>query len=727
MISGNITFINDYYNPSGDMTPLIGSAKLLFTSVLVLIFSLIFQNPLTAQDKKVIELRSIPREGLLLNKGWKHQVGDQKDWADPNFNDDDWGSIDPVVDIHELPVLWKKSIVWFRLHLYIDSSLSGDLAMTVAHAGASEFYLDGKLIRRFGVISSKPEEIIAYNPNWEFPNAFPIIRPGLHVLAVRYSLEPDIFYSTEWNNSNVGLRVTVNSFRNAQQNYYNDVIYNEKSSAFRVSAYLLLTVIFLAFYISNRKLKTNLLFFIYALAWTLVWKGFDWVPPTVKHYYYIANASLILQLFAWFIYLTAFYNLFGQRKNWTFYFLIVFGLLCIPLGMFVYSGGWEVYAVMFITLADAEILRISILSLRRGVKGAGIIVMGAAICLVMWALFNVPIILNTTFFGINPWVFFNTHHLSIPVAVTIYLGYNLGLINRSLENKLDEIKILSTEKEQILTSQKELLEEQVTQRTSELQNTIRELKSTQSQLIQSEKMASLGELTAGIAHEIQNPLNFVNNFSEINRELLHELKNGEEDLVNTILENNEKILWHGKRADAIVKAMLQHSHSGSGTKELTDINKLAEEYLRLAFHGMRAKDKSFSSEYHFTPDLNLNNIKVVPQDIGRVLLNLINNAFYAVREKASAGDPTYRPCVEVFTAREEGKIVITVKDNGTGIPLKILDKIFQPFFTTKPTGQGTGLGLSLAYDTITKGHGGELRVETEPEKGTTFIITLPVT
>ncbi|MCB2219041.1 MAG: hypothetical protein KQI35_01510 [Bacteroidetes bacterium] len=268
----------------------------------------------------------------------------------------------------------------------------------------------------------------------------------------------------------------------------------------------------------------------------------------------------------------------------------------------------------------------------------------------------------------------------------------------------------------------------------EIEKAYHELKTTQSQLIQSEKMASLGELTAGIAHEIQNPLNFVNNFSEVNRELIaelrEELENGNLEEVKEIagdLEQNEiKISHHGKRADDIVKGMLQHSRTSSGQKEPTDLNALADEYLRLSYHGLRAKDKSFNADFKLEADPNLPEINVVPQDIGRVLLNLINNAFYAVSEKAKQEKDEYKPAVVVSSKKLNDKIEIRVKDNGNGIPESVMDKIFQPFFTTKPTGQGTGLGLSMSYDIITKGHGGELIVSSELSKGSEFIIRLPL-
>jgi two-component system NtrC family sensor kinase len=266
---------------------------------------------------------------------------------------------------------------------------------------------------------------------------------------------------------------------------------------------------------------------------------------------------------------------------------------------------------------------------------------------------------------------------------------------------------------------------------NELESTLLSLKETQKKLIQSEKMASLGELTAGIAHEIQNPLNFVNNFSDVNKELIDELQadlssgnmQSATEIANSIKDNEEKINHHGRRAEAIVSGMLQHSRA-SGQKEPTDVNALVDEYLRLAFHGLRAKDKTFNSEIKTDFDPGIEKTRIVPQEIGRVILNLVSNAFYAVREKQKTINGNYEPCVTVQTKKINDKIEVAIKDNGNGISEKILDKIFQPFFTTKPTGQGTGLGLSMAYD-IVKAHGGEIKVETREGEGCEFVIQLP--
>jgi signal transduction histidine kinase len=350
----------------------------------------------------------------------------------------------------------------------------------------------------------------------------------------------------------------------------------------------------------------------------------------------------------------------------------------------------------------------------------------------------------------------------------------MWIINRKQRKALEQERLKAVAKEMEFKNSQLLkaeLERQVAERTveltqqkEELQQTLHELKAAQEQLIHAEKMASLGELTAGIAHEIQNPLNFVNNFSELNQELIAELKEeldkGNVDevklLVQDIAGNEAKINHHGKRADSIVKGMLEHSRSSAGEKEPTDINALADEYLRLSYHGLRAKDKSFNADFKTEFDLTLPPVKVVPQDMGRVLLNLINNAFYACSERSkkemavdnkmgkvgnvadsvsnfnnqkisplSEGVESFSPRVIVSSKKSGNKVEVSVSDNGTGIPKEIKDKIFQPFFTTKPTGVGTGLGLSLSYD-IVKAHRGNLKVESKDGVGTKFTIILPL-
>lgn len=333
-----------------------------------------------------------------------------------------------------------------------------------------------------------------------------------------------------------------------------------------------------------------------------------------------------------------------------------------------------------------------------------------------------------------------TFESAIVFSILWAIVYWISVKKQRKALETERLKAEEREKEfQISESLKAALEVQVLERTAaltkqkeELEEALLELKAAQVQLIQAEKMASLGELTAGIAHEIQNPLNFVNNFSELTNELINEMNEeidkGDYEEVKAlsvdIKENLEKINHHGKRADSIVKGMLMHSRTSSGQKDLTDINSLVDEFLRLSFHGLRAKDKSFNSDFKTNFEPSLPKVAVIPQDMGRVFLNLINNAFYAVNEKKKSS-PDFKPLVEVSTKNLGKSIQVTISDNGGGVPEHIKSKIFQPFFTTKPTGEGTGLGLSLSYD-IVKAHGGELMVESEDGEGTVFSIQLPV-
>ncbi|MGF7217050.1 signal transduction histidine kinase [Spirosoma lacussanchae] len=298
---------------------------------------------------------------------------------------------------------------------------------------------------------------------------------------------------------------------------------------------------------------------------------------------------------------------------------------------------------------------------------------------------------------------------------------------RKIEARKQELEYLVAQRTAEITSQKEELEQALT-----------ELKATQNQLIHSEKMASLGELTAGIAHEIQNPLNFVNNFAEVSVELIDEIADEHhkpnpdpqltDELLTDLRQNLQKISQHGSRASSIVRGMLQHSRASSGQREPTDLNALCEEYLRLAYHGLRAKDKTFNASFSTELDASLGLVTVVPQDLGRVLLNLYTNAFYAVQSRQKTAQEqasSYQPTVTVTTECIGNEVRIRVRDNGVGMPESILSKIFQPFFTTKPTGEGTGLGLSLSYDIITKGHGGTIEARSREGEGTEFIIELP--
>ncbi len=389
--------------------------------------------------------------------------------------------------------------------------------------------------------------------------------------------------------------------------------------------------------------------------------------------------------------------------------------------------------VLFLTVSIIVIIIVDLFKKRRFARLLTIAIFPLLLILISLFLWKRPPPLLADFF------FITIYWAVIVMSWSLFDRFKFVLNENALQALEKERMAREKEEErnQLIAAQKDELEKQVEDRTAELSRSIIELRQTQTQLIQSEKMASLGELTAGIAHEIQNPLNFVNNFSDVNTELIEELKSQkskvknerdeelENEILNDIAENEQKINHHGKRADAIVKGMLQHSRASSGKKELTDINALANEYLRLAYQGLRAKDPSFNVTIQTDFDESIGMIAMVPQDIGRVLLNLYSNAFYAASLPSKGGYNKNNPTVWVKTKKEDNKVVVSVRDNGPGISKNIVAKIFQPFFTTKPTGQGTGLGLSLSYDII-KAHGGELKVETKEGEGSVFIIKLSV-
>ncbi len=641
-----------------------------------------------AQKQTIFRIDSLPTQGILLDKNWKWHAGDNPDWAKADFDDSAWESIDPTKDIYDLPQIPKNGqIGWFRLRLSVDSAINQQMVLMIQQSGASEIYLNGKLIHQFGNLSTNSREIKAFNP-LEKPVSFPLQKDSLQVLAIRYALQPNVLYANHFGSQNKILSIVLISTEKAMDSYGKLSNFNNVWNSFSIGLNIILCILYFAFYLYYPKQKANLYFSIYCLfalminTFSMYWQNMNQVDGL----YWLKNLDLSVGVISSLFLLTAIYRLFEQKIDVFFAGLLLLGLVSILMAFGVYNWGW--------------------------VNGLYLNIIG---------------------------YLFAISQTGIPLAVAIYLGYDFALTNRLLQRKLAEVEELSAEKQQILSAQNETLEKQVKERTAELV-------ASQNQLIQKEKLASLGELTAGIAHEIQNPLNFVNNFSEMSVELAQELKEEAEkpeidkeliiDLANDLAQNQQKINHHGKRASSIVSGMLEHSRASTGERALTDINKLADEYLRLSYHGMRAKYKDFNSDYELIADEHLPLINIVPQDMGRVLLNLINNAFYAVHQRNNMVEtghalslPTqtqYQPTVIISVQHINNQIVIAIKDNGTGMSEATKSKIFQPFFTTKPTGEGTGLGLSLAYDIITKGHGGTIEVESVAGEGTTFTVKLPI-
>ncbi len=601
-------------------------------------------------SQNVFYLNKLSPEGILLDKGWKFQAGDNPDYAKPDYDDSKWQPINPTLDIYDSSLQIPTSgIGWLRLHLSIDSSLQKEqLALIINQVVASEIYLNGQLLYQFGVVGADPNKIKAYDPMGK-PVSFPWDKSVRQVLAVRYAPQPNLLYTTILR-TNPMLQIHMNKIDTAfdQYRYERGFI---TSAVFRIGVTLIFAILHLAFFLYYPQQKANLYFCLYAV-FGLASDLADWNRPhMVEYLFYSFNLSIDTGQLQIFFLLTSLYSLFQQKRGWIYWGLLAATIAGIFLNGWGYPSHWLVSFYFIDTLVIIEVLRLVFKALKLKKRGAWIIALGAISSTVFWIVFvlgtifnfmNIPISSNYIVFDL----IFNLFYLSIPIATSIYLGLDFAFTTRTLQQKLTEVEELSQktmaqekEKQQILSSQKETLENQVQERTGELKQSFEHLKSTQAQLIQSEKMASLGELTAGIAHEIQNPLNFVNNFSEVNTELIDELKtelstgNQQQaiEIANDIKDNEQKIIHHGKRADAIVKGMLQHSRTSTGQKELTDINALADEYLRLSFHGMRAKDKSFNATLQTDFDASIGKINIVPPDIGRVLLNLFNNAFYAVK------------------------------------------------------------------------------------------------
>jgi signal transduction histidine kinase len=711
------------------------------------LFSSIFISNVFSQDTSatIIDITNIPADGLLLNHGWKFQAGDNPEWARNDYNDGTWSSIDPAKDNYELPGISKRDICWLRLHIYSGHSAGQQLEMLLQQSVASEIYVDDSLLYRFGIISENTKEVRAYDPLWK-PLRLPILNKGNHVLAIRYQLKPGILYTNTFETIN-----PITWIKMMETNYA--VAYYQKRSALiqavafiSIGFLLMMFILHMTFYLVYRNQKGNLFFGLYALTaltgniLQLVLLMFN---HTVDYKFYYGSFALTLFFSTNLFILLAVKYMMELKWDFTYRLSIILFVVAVMVNIFFYPWGWKAGAVIT-PLLCLNIIRVAIISISKRKRGAWIIAIGGISSIIFFIAFFSKVQGSGTslFEGYDPLrsVIFLLFALSLPIAASLVLALDFAFANKSLQRKLIEVNTLSQkniiqerEKQQILASQNSMLEKQVSERTSELKQSLDNLKSTQKQLVQSEKMASLGELTAGIAHEIQNPLNFVNNFSEVNREMIAELKTemgkGNYDEVKIIADNIEsneaKINQHGRRADAIVKGMLQHSGKSSGQKEPTDLNALCDEYLKLSYHGLRAKDKNFNVTMQTEYDDTIGKINIIAQDIGRVLLNVFNNAFYAVNEKKKTSGVSYNPEVSVITKKETNRVLISVNDNGVGIPANIIDKIFQPFFTTKPAGSGTGLGLSLSYDII-KAHGGEIKVESTEGGGTSFVIQLAI-
>ncbi len=686
---------------------------------------------------------------LFQMNGWQFHEGNNPEWAEPGLNTVGWKKIKPADISKDVSNKNGKIEGWLRLKIKIDRSF-GDMPLYFVPNSwaAADIYVDGSLFevigntgingRPFdGDVPLKPESqrIIHLTPDQEtllaihFVNyipSFPIPLLAPEDLAVQPLLTGPKFMPT------------IAKFNNEQMFYH--VIW--------ASVCILLALSFSLLAFQNPREK-NLRLIAFCTSCFALSTFFSFIADD-PNFFRISLASYLKLTLAgtFFTNLMALTPVLILAKIFTNKIsrnLIILLSVLMIVGFF---GKLSNKPTIILAIVMSIIMIISlyyVVSSWKNLRGAQWALVAGVLSTLLWSSFWViffvlnvqvpPSHINYAFI-----ISATGAYLSFPLSLMLYVSLRFREMIREVRSNAQKVVTLSEEKREQALNQQAILEQQVKERTAELSQSLENLKATQSQLIQSEKMASLGELTAGIAHEIQNPLNFVNNFSEVNKEMLEELKNelatGNLQLVSEIADditsNEEKINHHGKRADAIVKNMLEHSRISTGVKEPTDINKLADEYLRLAYHGLRAKDKNFNADIKTDFDESIGKINIVSQDMGRVLLNLLNNAFYAcaerrrtaVKEQKLQNSNPYQSIVSVSTKKSGNSVLVTVSDNGNGIPGKIKEKIFQPFFTTKPTGQGTGLGLSLSYD-IVKAHGGDIKVESKEGEGTDFIIVLP--
>ncbi|WP_245233041.1 ATP-binding protein [Maribacter forsetii] len=695
-----------------------------------------FLLPLTvfSQEDKVLVITdtTVADKWMILGDNWRYQKGDNMSWANPEFDDSTWNEFSSsnlnLLDGKNV-IADRGEIVWFRKRIMADQSLNDALVLNIYQEGASEIYLDGKLIHQLGKVSSNKDEVIYNNPFRQILH-IPIEKSKEQILAIRF-VNAQFKYPIYFHYNGL-FRIYLSSLRNANSTdlvkNYRVAFYRQFINNYNISLGLaiLMFIIFLSFFIFFPKERINGYFAASLLFLILFTLGVLSFYPNTGTYFWLTFYFDTCILISCLILLFCFYKILEQPIDIVFKTISVLCFLTIGC-YFLYDP--DVLAPIWSILFYAAIIRLSLKSWNKNKIASFLFLSSSCIELVFWTLILCLYmgLVEQRIEKFIPFAFMLTN-----VVLAIYLGYAFGKRSQDLRLNLERVQKLSKEKESILSQQKDTLEQLVKERTLELNQSLDDLKATQSQLIQSEKMASLGELTAGIAHEIQNPLNFVNNFSEVNKELLEELEeeiiNGNYDEVKALAKdvsaNEDKIIFHGKRADGIVKGMLQHSRSSTGQKEMTDINSLSDEYLRLAYHGLRAKDKTFNATLNTDFDDSIGKLNIVSQDMGRVILNLITNAFYVVKKKKEENPKGYNPTVSVSTEKQDNMVLIKVSDNGNGVPKEVLDKIFQPFFTTKPSGEGTGLGLSLSYD-IVKAHGGELTVDTKQGEGTTFTIALP--
>jgi two-component system, NtrC family, sensor kinase len=701
-------------------------------------------------------LETIPDSGLALQPYWVFRAGDDLTWSQPDVDERTWKRLDTRELVANLLPQFPDRIGWLRFRLRLPAAQRRQTyLLRWRQMAATELFVNGQLARRTGTFPTDGQPAEATNSYRRFNVPVSPDSTGLLTLAVRMAIQPDGLQFGAYIPTDSKLFVAT--LFPAQTPIPDSFMlrWQPIAAAFTAGLFFVLFLLHTLFRIYNAADHTNgataLACFSFSIAFLAIAQVLLLVETQTGYARWTLLGTLAYPV-GYVALLTAIYAIFDKPLRWNYIVVVGLVLLCVAAFFLYPNPKQSVILIEFgpALLVTAECSRVMIKARKQW--GGEFITTGMVVALMLFAIYSVYSFDALAWlrpFRLNDQQLTEIYYaavLCIPLSISLYVARSFIYTQRRMAGQLLEVQRLSKqsfeqeqERQQLLSRQKQLLEQQVAERTAQLQASLDELKATQNQLVQKEKMASLGELTAGIAHEIQNPLNFVNNFSEVSVDLLTELqeeqqradnerdKGLEDDIFADLRQNLQKISHHGQRASGIVRSMLQHSRASTGQREATDLNALADEYLRLSYHGLRAKDKSFNASFEAELDPALPPVAVVAQDVGRVLLNLFNNAFYAVQQRKQTGtDPAYQPTVRVLTRRKPDSIEIRVRDNGTGIPSDLLDKIFQPFFTTKPTGSGTGLGLSLSYDIITKGHNGTMGVESEPNQFTEFIITLPL-
>ncbi len=681
--------------------------------------------------------------------GWKYSTEDSVAFKDPDYDDSHWQQLNPAdLSLEEDQNNNDYIKGWFRFNFQLDSTLTSQtLYLRLGTWGAAEVYINGVLQGNFGQVSDRDKEFLNYNPLNVIPDEFVTeFVPGeTYTLALR--LEDR---HTVWLYEYLGIDYRIDPWVRITSSSYGKYIQQTSqfsvAFAYSISAALIIILILIsAIYALNRfdPVLRDAAIFVGIMLLTAVpeFLNVTFLENLIQYVLVSEIGNIALHLVFGWIPMILSGILFGSRPSWIKWLV----LLAFPAALLISFGDFIVYSSAYLVICTLAAIWV-IYRGRANIKGENTILLFAIIA---------ELLIIITFIFLEP--YYNSNrttgaadahifviYLFFPLILVIYLAVRYTRNYKLLQDKFKEVSRLSEEKikverdKQVLISkQKEVLEKEVEIRTADLTKSLEDLKAAQQQLVQQEKLASLGQLTAGIAHEIKNPLNFVNNFSSVSLELideaLEEIEKLEKsdisediaDILVSVKGNLTKIHDHGTRADRIVKSMLLHSRGGSGKMDSTDFNAMIQEYSSLAYHGMRAGKNAISVDIDFNFDESIGKINLITEDFSRVVLNLCNNAFDAIRDKSKdAGDENFLAKVTITTSKVDDLVQLIVEDNGSGIPEDIRDKILQPFFTTKKGTEGTGLGLSITND-IVKAHGGQLKIESEVGKWTRFLVTLP--